>query len=318
MGTRILDLGAVSPVESQAIYHALGRSVSAGQDDTVVLARPSNPYACLGYHVSSAAVDFEYCKRHGLPVIRRRIGGGLVYLDSDQLFVQFCVDDLPRAMDRAYPTLMEPLVATLEELEVSGGLSDSYDLTANGSKVGGIGGGRLGEASVITTNFIFEFDWERATGIHATPSPAFRDRLRESMEHNVTSLARECTEMPNRRQVRDILHENFKDAFPDPYRDDLTDRERKLVSEEARKLDDEEFLYLRDDVPDERRVKVSDGVFLRVVRARIDGRDGRVLLEAHDGRTTHIEALGDEQLADPERFLDRDAEAVVQELSVEA
>lgn len=291
-GTRLIDVGEVDPVTSQALYHAVTRSVtSTDQDDTVILARPAAPYASLGYHYSSAVVDLEYCDEENLPVFRRRIGGGLVYLDRDQLFVQFCIEGLPRYRGAAYEQLMTPLVETIDELGLEGGLSDGFDLTANGRKIGGIGAGEIDGASAVTTGLLFDFDWQRATDIHDTPTPAFRRQLLSTMRSRVTTLARECSQRPAWEYVKTRLWEHLMVDLPTTYQGELTAHERELLEEERERLRSDEFLHLIDQPPTERRVKVTDGVFLRLVRAPVETDYTQVVIEERNRTVADVRTL---------------------------
>ena len=88
---RVVDFGLSSPLRSQTLWHAIGFGVSAGAPTTLSFTRPAAPYVCLGYHGALDDVDQEYCRAHGLPVLRRMVGGGTVYLDADQVFFQICL-----------------------------------------------------------------------------------------------------------------------------------------------------------------------------------------------------------------------------------
>ncbi len=292
--TRIIDAGTVDPVTSQALYHAVARSIATGEvDNTVLLVRPGGPYASLGYHYSSAVVDLEYCREMGFPVFRRRIGGGLVYLDRQQLFVQFCVEELPRYRDQAYTQLMAPLVASLDTLGVTGGLSDGFDLTANGRKIGGIGAGDIDGAAAVTTGILADFDWERATNIHATPTAAFRRHLKSTMRSRVTTLNRELPTAPDIAQIKDTVRGQLSAAFPAPYEGTLTSHEHQLLDAERDRLTSDEFLHMIDQQPTHRRVKVTDGVFLRLVHTGDTASGSRVLLEERDATVTDVRSLDD-------------------------
>ena len=75
------NLGKVPWEESQLIYHALARM---GREALCLLS-PGTPYVCIGYHQNaSLEVDMEYCRENHLPVFRREVGGGAVYLDGNQ------------------------------------------------------------------------------------------------------------------------------------------------------------------------------------------------------------------------------------------
>ena len=83
MTIRLLNLGEVSPIRSQAIYHGVAYAMGPDDPDTITLMRPSAPYVCIGHHQDAATeVDLEYCAEAGLAVYRREVGGGAVYLDG--------------------------------------------------------------------------------------------------------------------------------------------------------------------------------------------------------------------------------------------
>lgn len=94
MRLRLLDLGGVSGVRSQAVYHALCDSVTGGGPDTLAIMYPTNPYVSVGFHRDlDAEIDTAFCAARGLPVYRRRVGGGTVYLDADQVFFQLILHE---------------------------------------------------------------------------------------------------------------------------------------------------------------------------------------------------------------------------------
>ena len=82
---KLYNLGHVPWLESQLIYHALPRLDMEG----LILVAPAEPYVCIGYHQDvTQEVDLDYCQAHDIPVFRREVGGGAVYLDGNQLFYQ--------------------------------------------------------------------------------------------------------------------------------------------------------------------------------------------------------------------------------------
>ncbi|NJN42021.1 MAG: lipoate--protein ligase family protein [Flammeovirgaceae bacterium] len=90
MPIRWIDAGKVSALRSQSIYHGLGYAQKDGTENTIVLATPESPYMCIGHFQDARnELDLEFCKKQNLPIIRRETGGGTVYIDSDQLFVQW-------------------------------------------------------------------------------------------------------------------------------------------------------------------------------------------------------------------------------------
>ncbi len=90
MRLRVLDFGFVPALRSQSVYHGLAAAIEADDDPVLSLVNPDAPYVCVGMHQEiDKEVDEAFCKAEGLPIIRRHVGGGAVYLDRNQMFVHF-------------------------------------------------------------------------------------------------------------------------------------------------------------------------------------------------------------------------------------
>ena len=85
---RLLDLGALEPLDTQTVYEAVAKARSEDLiPDTIIFCYPSSPLVCIGYHQElEKEVDLEYCDKNKIPITRRILGGGAVFLDSNQLF----------------------------------------------------------------------------------------------------------------------------------------------------------------------------------------------------------------------------------------
>ena len=186
---RVIDFGRVSPLRSQTLWHAVAYGVSAGAPATLSFARPSAPYVCLGYHRDLAEVDRDYCRAHGLPVYRRMVGGGPVYLDDGQLFFQICLPAaaVPAARLDALRMLLSPAVAAFRAVGVDARLDDDGEICAGDRKICGHGAGQIEDAVVVCGNLIERFDHERATRVLALPGPAQRAETLRLMRRYVTA-----------------------------------------------------------------------------------------------------------------------------------
>jgi lipoate-protein ligase A len=174
----VLDFGRSSPLRSQTLWHAVGYGVSAGAPATLSFTRPTAPYVCLGYHGALDEVDIEYCRAEGLPVLRRMVGGGTVYLDADQLFFQICLPARAVAPARwqALRSLLEPAVAAFRAVGVPAALDGDLEICVGDRKVCGHGAGQIEDAVVVCGNLIQRFDHERAARVLALPDPAQREQ----------------------------------------------------------------------------------------------------------------------------------------------
>jgi lipoate-protein ligase A len=173
---RVIDFGTTSPLRSQTLWHAVAYGVSAGAPATLSFARPARPYVCLGYHRRPDEVDRRYCRANSLPVLRRMVGGGPVYLDADQLFFQIClpVGAVPPARWQALRMLLEPAVSAFRAAGVPAELDQDLEICVGDAKVCGHGGGQVDQAVVVCGNLIERFDHARAARVLALAGPAQR------------------------------------------------------------------------------------------------------------------------------------------------
>jgi lipoate---protein ligase len=188
-GLRVLDFGRASPLRSQTLWHAVARGVSAGSPPTLSFVRPSAPYVCVGYHHSLDEVDLDACRRAGLPVYRRMVGGGPVYLDDGQLFFQIALpmSSVPPRRDSALRLLLEPAIGAFRAAGVPAELDKDLEIVVGDRKVCGHGAGQIEEAVVVVGNLIERFDHEAASAILRAPSPEASLRLLGLMRRYVAA-----------------------------------------------------------------------------------------------------------------------------------
>jgi len=146
----LYDLGSVPWDQSQLIYHALPR---LGRESLVLLS-PTDPYVCIGYHQDLAReVDVEFCRDNSIPIFRREVGGGGVYLDNDQLFYQLVIHkDSPLApQDKAsfYRKFLQPPIDTYREIGIAAEYKPVNDIVTNNRKISGNGAGEIGDFLVL-------------------------------------------------------------------------------------------------------------------------------------------------------------------------
>jgi lipoate---protein ligase len=186
---RVIDFGRVTPLRSQTLWHAVAYGVGAGQPATLSFARPSAPYASIGYLRDHAEVDADYCRSQDLPVYRRMVGGGPVYLDNRQLLFQICLPVRKVSPSRAgaLRTLLAPVVAAFRDVGVQASLDDDGEICVGDQKVCGHGAGQIAAAVVVCGNLIEAFDHERATAVLALPDPVQRAETLRLMRRYVTA-----------------------------------------------------------------------------------------------------------------------------------
>lgn len=295
---RLLDLGAVSYLHSQTIYHAVAHCLRDSSPDTIILMSPRQPYACLGYHQDlDQEIDLDYCRRHGLPVLRREVGGGTVYLDSQQLFYHcvFHQQRVPRRPDAAYSYFLRGPIETYRRLGVEARLAGMNDIVVQGRKIGGTGAGSIGLAAVVCGSIIFDFDHHTMAGLLRVPSSAFRAQVERQMRRYVTSLKGELGHEVPRDGVRDLLAAQFAQAFAADVRPgELTPEERARLEElDALFLSDGWLRAIRRQPTPVRQVKIRAGVLVCEATCEAGGRRARLTLSLVDGMIDEAVLMGD-------------------------
>ena len=216
---RRLDLGFVSPLRSQAIYHGLAAAMDAATPDTIVFCAPAAPYFCVGYHQNAADVlDLALCRRHGWPVLRRRIGGGTVYLDERQLFYQAIVhrSRAPFTVERIYAAYLGAPVRALRGLGLDAALRAPNEIEVAGRRIAGTGGGQIGDAMVVVGNVLFEFPGERMARAWKAPSRPFRELAHAGLRSYVTTLSRELGTPPAMEALREAIAAAYVETLGEP------------------------------------------------------------------------------------------------------
>ncbi len=186
---RVIDFGRVSALRSQTLWHALAYGVSAGGPPTLSFMRPSRPYVGLGYHRRLEEADIDACREAGLPVFRRMVGGGVVYLDEHQQFFQICVP-VPRCPrgrgSRRCAGCSSPAVAAFRAAGVPAELDDDLEIVVGEAKICGHGAAQIEDAVVVVGNLIERFDHAAAARVLALPDEVRAEVVR-LMERFVTA-----------------------------------------------------------------------------------------------------------------------------------
>ena len=265
MRVRLLDLGIVPYLESQTIYHAVAHAMDDATPNTIALVSPDRPYLCIGYHQElDKEIDLEYCRSRDLPVLRREVGGGAVYLDDGQLFVQwiFHRENLPRRVEEIYRAFIGPLVETYRALGIEAHHRPLNDILVGDRKIGGTGIAAIGQAMVVVGSLMFDFDIETMARALRVSSEKMRDKVHQSLRDYMTTIKRELGQAPPREAVKSILTGKLREALEvelEPGH--LTYTERKTVEALNRRFQSPRWLRRKSGLPPQRiGVLVRGGV----------------------------------------------------------
>lgn len=292
---KLYNLGHVPWLQSQLIYHALPR---LGMEGLILLA-PAEPYVCIGYHQDvTQDVDLDYCQAHGIPVFRREVGGGAVYLDGNQLFYQLVLHkDHPLALsdkETFYRTLLEPVAETYRQMGIAAHYKPVNDIiTAEGRKIAGTGAAEIGDYLILVGNIIMDFDYETMVRVLRVPDEKYRDKVYKSLRENLSTIKRELGQVPPLEEIETALIANYERVLGPLERAELPPIVYDKVEELKRTHTSDEWLYKRGKRREEWQTKIATGVEVVQRMWKAPGGLIRAIVEVKEGRIADISLSGD-------------------------
>jgi lipoate---protein ligase len=289
-------LDKVSWAHSQALYHAAGYL----QHEALIICRPSTPYVCIGFHQDAEQeIDLDFARENNIPVFRREVGGGAVYLDGDQLFFQLILrkdrPEVPEDKSEIYRKFLVPVIETYREFGMPAEYKPVNDIVANGRKICGTGAAEINDMVILVGNFILDFNYEMMSKCLRVPDEKFRDKVFKTLQENLTTFLRETGDVPETRLLGDALARRYKAILgpmtfkttPDP---ELVAKADELQAEHYTP----EWLFANDRRrPDARKVKIREGVFVIQNVLKTPGGLIRVTAVNEDGRLKDVHISGD-------------------------
>lgn len=196
--------GGVWPAEALHALYA-GAAACASDDAPLMLwLRTDEPHVSVGASQNAHAdLDLDGCRARGLPVVRRVLGGGAVWVDADQDC--FFLIQPRRALARGHRHLFAQglgiavralTLALSQATSRNGGPSpggplpriEGQDLWVGERKVMGSGAATVENGCVFGASLMTRFPVDAFLGTLRERSPGFREWLRPSLARRVAGL----------------------------------------------------------------------------------------------------------------------------------
>lgn len=182
MRGRWIDLGRVAPLELHAAYAGIAYAMQAASAPVVVWGR-STDHLCLGQSQGWCEVEPDVA----VPVVRRLLGGGAVWIDEHQHCYALIA---PRQLAPVVPGQwfgwgLEAARLTLRRFGLPARRVGA-DLWVRGRKIAGSGAATLGGAAVLASSFLMRFAHERFAHAVSAPSPGYRRWLEAALHEAMT------------------------------------------------------------------------------------------------------------------------------------
>jgi len=331
---RLLKLGGIDPIETQIMYEAVATARERESvSDTIIFCWPKVPLVCIGYHQEvQREIDYDFCQKNNIPVVRRILGGGAVYLDSGQLFYQIIASEdnpkVPNTIDKLFAKLLQAPILTYQEIGIPVEYKPINDIQIQGRKISGNGVGKVAKVNILTGNLIINFNYEQMVKILKVPSEKFRDKVASSLKERVTTIFREIGNEIDKNYLMELLKKNFEKTLTIELQEDqLIEEETIILNNLRQKYLSREWLFQtslrhsklmqKSQVLSEtdRMVKIATGVYICESVFKSEGGVIRATMEILDNKIRDILISGDFEFFPKERLVELEKEITGLELN---
>ena len=171
-----------------------------------------NPTVIIGRNQDlEAEVNLEYCRSHGVDVVRRKSGGGCVYSDKGNIMISYISrrDDVAEVFERYLTMLTECLRSLALPAEKSG----RNDVLVGGRKVSGNAFHMLPDRSIVHGTLLYSTDFDAL-------ETAIRPPVEKLERHGVASVRQRVTNLcdhlaPSEISSVEALEEYLEGFFTD-------------------------------------------------------------------------------------------------------
>ncbi|MEA2070480.1 MAG: lipoate--protein ligase [Asgard group archaeon] len=303
---RLLQLNELPPIETQTIYHSVAKAMAEDPTipSTLIICWPEKPLVCVGYHqIIEDEIDVSYCKEKNLPIVRRCLGGGAVYLDKGQLFYQIIArvenKTIPKKVEKFYKKILEAPVETYRKIGINANYIPINDIEYKDKKISGNGAAVVDGERILTGNIIFDFNFDEMVRILKVPNEKFRDKVAKSLSERMGTITQFLDIVPSREKVSNLLKQEFGKSLNTKFieSEKLTEKEKDIQFELLEEYTSSEWLHMpihrKKDLIADRKIKISGKTQLYEAVHKTPGGLLRVYLEIENNAIKDIIISGD-------------------------
>ena len=173
---------------SLAFYLAMEEYVASQVEDEAFFVWRVSPTVIIGRNqVLENEVNLDYCKEHGVTVVRRKSGGGCVYSDMNNIMVS-CVSRRGDVSE-VFGKYLSSLTDCLRLLGLPAEASGRNDILVEGRKVSGNAFHQLPDRSIVHGTLLYSTDLEALTEAINPPVEKLQRHGVESVRQRVRNLS---------------------------------------------------------------------------------------------------------------------------------
>ena len=176
-------------------------------------------------------VNLEYCREHGIHVVRRKSGGGCVYADMDNLMLSMVTDgDNVGFTFNRFVTMIQ---LALHKIGVSATSTTHNDIMIGDRKVCGTAFYQLPKRSIVHSTMLYDTNMEHMLNAITPSAEKLEKKGIQSVRQRIT-LLKDHTPL-SLNEIKQII------------RDTLCDGELRLTDEHVAGIEEIEQSYLKQD-----------------------------------------------------------------------
>lgn len=216
---------------SLAFYLAMEEFVARMIEDEAFFVWRVAPTVIIGRNQDlEAEVNLDYCRKHGVKVVRRKSGGGCVYSDMGNIMISFISrrGEVQEVFDR----YLSSLTACLRSLGLKAEKSGRNDILVDGRKVSGNAFHQLPDRSIVHGTMLYDTDFDALETAIRPPVEKLERHGVASVRQRVENLKEylDCKIMPSVEELERYIVDYFCDGVIELC-DENTDEIEKKSSE---------------------------------------------------------------------------------------
>ena len=167
------------------------------------------------------------------------------------------------------------MVNTLKHFfDVKAEIKGSHEVEINGKRIAGIGGGQIGDASIVVGNILFDFDFDTMASMWSVPNEQFREMANQAMKDHIITLDDIGSVVPMDKVANQLIeeYETYFNRKLNP--GGMTIDEIERAGEMGAYLRSDSFLnYMDDENSTSRRkpLKIARNVFIHYDKMEMEG-----------------------------------------------
>ncbi len=199
-----------------AVEEAIARLLDEGKSPPTLRLRRVYPAVFVGVHQNTwAEVDVEYCRTHGIQIVRRMNGGGAVYHEMGSFCYSafFPREHFPQSDNELYRLFAIPVIRTCEDYGITAYFGGRNDVLVGERKIYGSAQFSCYRAFVQSGTFLVQMNFDAMERALTPPKIKFAGKTAQSIRERVTSLEQETGRSIDVLEVMHRFTSHFSETF---------------------------------------------------------------------------------------------------------